>query len=345
MSTQRVLYGVENSNYSAYKSEICYLTFDKKDANLHAECMTGDYQWRDHHDDLVNNDSDLYSSVFNYDFGGGTALINVIKFDLADLKRYTVGTDCMSYIHNPENGECPTKISIDSHLEMDTTKSTLRKFLEENGIVISKRFNLDPAKLSKRDMIMAIIDLMKFESKDNIIEKLKAIQNKPVEVFDRNIFISKTVRATAKCILTDEKFQVDELRVGFNVVNFREPSKMMTKWCKYDEFFNIPRHQLMELLKRRKLCKESINIIVPTTIENLMFDDKPALKSLSQSEIEQVKQTLLEYHNINDSSNINDTSKNVDVVDIKRSYDGGDGEENDENVVENVSKKRCLESI
>jgi len=145
MSTQRVLYGVENSNYSAYKSEICYLTFDKKDANLHAECMTGDYQSsRDHHDDLVNNDSDLYSSVFNYDFGGGTALINVIKFDLADLSRYPVGTDdYMKYIHNPENGERPTKISIDSHLEMDTTKSTLRKFLEENGIVISKRFNLE----------------------------------------------------------------------------------------------------------------------------------------------------------------------------------------------------------
>jgi hypothetical protein len=340
MSTQRVLYGVENSNYSAYKSEICYLTFDKKDANLHAECMTGDYQSRDHHDDLVNNDSDLYSSVFNYDFGGGTALINVIKFDLADLSRYPVGTDdYMKYIHNPENGERPTTISIDSHLERDTTKSTLRKFLEENGIVISKRFNLDAAKFTKRDMIMAIIDLMKFESKANIIEKLKAIQNKPIEVFDRKIFISKTVRATAKCILTDEKFQTGELRVGFNVINFREPNKMMTKWCKYDAFFNVPKHQLMELVKRRKLCKESINIIVPTTIENLMFDDKPALTSLSQSEIEQVKLSLLEYHNINDSS------KNVDVVDIKRSYDGGDGEENDENVVENVSKKRCLESI
>ena len=43
MTTQRVLYGVENSNYSAYSSEICYLTFDKKDANLHAECITGGF--------------------------------------------------------------------------------------------------------------------------------------------------------------------------------------------------------------------------------------------------------------------------------------------------------------
>ena len=281
-------------------------------------------------------DSDLYNSVFNYEFGGGTALVNVIKFDLTDSRRYPVGTnDYMKYVHDNEKGERPSKISIDSHLEMDTNKSTLRKFLEENGIVLSKRLNLDPAKFSKHDMIMAIIDLMKFESKDNIIEKLKAIQNKPVEVFDRNIFISKTVRTTAKCILTDEKFQAGEKRVGFNVINFREPSKMMTKWCKYDEFFKIPKHQLMELIKRRKLCKESINIIVPTTIENLMFDDEPALKSLSQTEIEQVNRSLLEYHNINGSSS----------VDIKRPYDGVDGEENDENVVENVSKKRCLESI
>lgn len=232
----------------------------------------------------------------------------------------------MTYKHNNENEKFPSKISIDSQLEMDTSKSTLRKFLEENGIVISKRYNLDPAILTKRDMIMAIVDLMKFESKANIIEKLQALQNKPIEVFDRNIFLSKAVRATAKCILTDEKFQVGELRVGFNIVNFREPNKMMTKWCKFDEFFKIPKQQLMELIKRRKLFKENINIIVPTTIDNLMFDEEPALKSLSQSEIEQVKQSLLAYQNLNSTN-----------VDIKRQYDA---EENDEN----VSKKRCLNS-
>lgn len=210
MSTQqRVLYAVENANYSADKVELCHLTFDKKDANLHAESMTGSYGDRDHHDEDRNHDSDLYSSVFNYDGGGGTALINVIKFDLADLERYPVGFNHRTYEHIDKTVKCPSKISIDTQLEIDTNKSTLRKFLEENGVVISKKNNLDPAKLSKHDMIMAIVGLMKFESNAIIIEKLQAVVNKPVEVFDRKIFLNKTVRATAKCILTDEKFQVD----------------------------------------------------------------------------------------------------------------------------------------
>lgn len=103
----------------------------------------------------------------------------------------------------------------------------------------------------------------------------------------------------------------------------------MTKWCKLDEFFKVSKHQLMEIIKKKKLCKEQINIIVPTNIEKLMFDDEPAVKSLSQSEIEQVKQLLLAYHNLNG------TSTNVDT---KRQYDGEGNDDNDEN----VSKKRCL---
>ena len=324
----RVLYGVEDGNYTMDRVEICHLTWDIKDANSDAKDRSGDYFDKDNEFSL-GNDPDLYCSAFNYQFGGGTAIISTLKFDLTETERFPVGTNWQTYKHTDENIKHPNTISIDSQLERDASKTVLRNFLESNGIKLTKK-TIDPAKLKKIDLIMAIIDLMKFESNDKILEKLNQAQNKSMEVFDRTIFLSKAIRTTAKCILTDEKFIEGELRVGFYVINFREPSKMMTKWCKFDDFFNIPKNKLIELIKKKKLCKENINVIVPNTIDNLMFDDKPVLasSSLSQLEIDKVKQSLIEYHNNIDINNSNN--------DIKRSLD------NDDDNNDNVSKKICL---
>lgn len=325
----RILYAVEDANYTADRVAICNLTWDKEDAVLDAQCRSGRYGWKDNEDEFGNEFGDEFSTIFNYGGGAGTAIISTLKFDLTDEGRFPVGTNWQTYRHTDESKKVPSKISIDSQIERDTSKTELRKFLESNGIKLSKT-TVDPAKLKKIDMVMAIIDLMKFEPVGNILEKLNVAQNKSNEAFDRTIFLSKTIRTTAKCILTEEKFIAGELRVGFNVINFREPDKMMTKWCKFDEFFNLPSYKLHDLVKKKKLSKENINVIVPSAIENLMFDDKPALDSLSQSEIDRVKQALIIYQNLGENSS------KTGSVDIKRPL------ENDENENENVSKKLRL---
>ena len=313
---QRILYGVEDSCYLDRSSSIVYLSFDKDDANRSAR-LAADVDSDDELEDNEesNNVRDLYHSRFSHRYDESVSIVQTLAFDLNDPIRYPVYNDYESYnlLHTDENRISPVMISIDNHLK-EASKGVLRDFLGKNNIIIDKSNNFVVSKLDKKDLIMAVIDLMKYESKESIIIKLQAAQNKRIEGVDK---VSKTKRGTAKCSLTDEYFIHGELRVCFDVYNRRDQETMATKWCKFDTFFNYSIEELHKLIIKKKLCKEKIRIIVPNSIQGLKFDDLPAIESLSESEVEKVNQALVLFH-----------KNNTIDVNIKRSYEDNDDKEN-----------------
>ena len=147
--------------------------------------------------------------------------------------------------------------------------------------------------LSKADLVLYAYGLLNDQSIAETQRQVEEAREKKDAVVDRVVFLGRTVRATASCIITGEKFYKGELRVGFLVQSNYDQWKMQPKWCKTRAFFKLSPSTLAEFVDKQRLkIKERVRVLLPATLEELL--DPSSSSSSSSSYPEGGKVTLSE---------------------------------------------------
>jgi len=136
--------------------------------------------------------------------------------------------------------------------------------------------------VSKADLVIYAYGLLNDQSIAESQRQVEEAREKKDAVVDRVVFLGRTVRATASCIITGEKFYKGELRVGFLVQSNYDQWKMQPKWCKTRAFFKqSPAALAVYVDKQRLKIKERVRVLLPATLEELL---DPASSSSSYPE-------------------------------------------------------------
>jgi hypothetical protein len=125
--------------------------------------------------------------------------------------------------------------------------------------------------LSKADLVLYAYGLFNGQSIAETQRQVEEAREKKDAVVDRVVFLGRTVRETASCIITGEKFYKGELRVGFLVQSNYDQWKMQPKWCKTRAFFKLSPAALAVFVDKQRLkIKERVRVLLPATLEELL---------------------------------------------------------------------------